>query len=113
MTAQRERVADLVRQEIPHRSIGALVILNLVLLIVTVLGSYHFYAWQQRQDFDSTARAHTQDQWNVSLKGQLEGLKATVEFGPRLLALEKGQARQTVVLEAIARELGITQENTP
>ncbi len=110
MTAQHERVADIVRQEIPHRAISGLIILNLVLLIVTVLGSYFFYNWQQLQDSDATSRAHTQDQWNVSLKGQLEGLKATVEFGPRLLALEKGQARQTVVLEAIARELGIIEE---
>lgn len=109
-SVQVQRAADIVRAEFPHKSVYGLMTLTLTLLALTVFGAYHFYTWQQRQDAEATARAHTQDQWNVSLSGKLEGLKATVEFGPRLLALEEGQARQTVVLEAIAKELGITEE---
>ena len=99
---QHERVADLVRQELPYKGIYTLIALNVAVLLVTVFLGFHFWSKQQ-----------TQDQWIVSLRGQLEGLKATVEFGPRITALEQGQYRQTTVLEAIAVELGIDLEDTP
>jgi len=96
---RRERIADLFRQEFPYKGIYTLIALNVSILLITGMLGFHF--WNKQQ---------TQDQWIVSLRGQLEGLKATVEFGPRITALERGQYRQTEVLEAIAVELGIDLE---
>jgi len=95
---QHERVADLVRQELPHKGIYTLIAMNAALLMVLLFLGFHF--WNKQQ---------TQDQWIISLRGQIEGLKATVEFGPRITALEQGQRRQTTVLEAIASKLGVKE----
>ncbi len=107
MNQQHERVADLVRAEVPHKSIYGLIVLNLTLLIVLVFGSILFYRWQERQDMAAQDRAATQAQWNATFRGDMKGLALAVEFGPRIAALEQGQRRQTEVLEAIAKKLGI------
>lgn len=108
---RQERVADLVRREFPHRTVYFLIALNLALLVLLAVGWYSFDKWQRKQDSEAFDRQQVQDQWNTSLKGQLEGLKATVEFGPRLDALEAAQTKQTQTLDAIAEKLGI--EETP
>ena len=107
MNVQHERVADIVRAEFPHKPVYGLIALNLALIALLLFGATHLYRWQERQDEAAQARADTQAVWNASLVGKLEGLKATVEFGPRITALELGQRRQTEVLEAIAAKLGI------
>ena len=106
--AQHERVADVVRRELPLKSISTLLAVNLVIMLLTVAG----YNWQRKQDQGLSDHKDTQAVWNANFRGQLEGLKATVEFGPRIMALEQGQLRQTAVLEAIALKLGIEFEES-
>ncbi len=107
---QKERVADLVREEFPHKGVYSLIALNASLLLLVMFAGFHAHDWQNKQDREFYDYKETQTQWNISLKGQLEGLKATIEFGPRITALEQGMVRQTIVLESIARKLGIKEE---
>ena len=104
---RQERIADLVQQELtnrfPTRTLVIILALNLVIALVAV----HFYNWQRDQDRKAADHAETQMWQNKSFAGQIEGLKATVEFGPRIEALAQNQARQSAILDAIARRLEI------
>jgi len=112
-TFQQERTADivraLVRDEIPRRSFYGLIALNLALFFVVVYVILNVYQTQREQERQAFERTETQNVWNANLKGQIEGLKATVEFGPRISALEDVQRQQLAIIAAIANKLGIRE----
>jgi len=96
---QRQRVADIVRAELPFKTIYSVIAVNLALILFLTFGVFHVYQ-----------RLETQELINTGLKSQIEGLKVTVEFGPRLTRLEEQQLKQTWTLELIARKLGVSIE---
>jgi len=99
----RQRVSDLVRAEMPTKTIYTLIALNfsLFLAFLCALG------WVRHvEDMFST-----QNLINTKLSERIAELSASVDLGPRMDAIEQAQQRQTDVLEAIANRLGIMEED--
>ena len=98
----RQRVSDLVRAEMPTKTIYTLISLNFALFLAFLAA----LGWVRHVEDMFT----TQDLINAKLAERLAELSASVELGPRMDAIEQAQTKQTEVLEAIADRLGIIQE---
>ncbi len=107
MNIQRERAADIIRAEFPHRTVYTLIALNFAIIVLGALLWYGFDKWQRKQDSQAFDRWETQAVWNSTFKAELKGLSTEIELSSRLAAIELAQDKQTAVLDAIAEKLGI------